>query len=154
MSTKKVKTVTELAYNPEPKPENKAEQWWVFNKMWEDQIRGKGIKVHEQHASAKLKACMVGGPFAIYVPDPNAPEMKGLTKDNMDPEALKWWDTYKYQSVKDADPEYFAKFVEETMSPIQPVIRTSASASSNARLDQDELTTLVNPCAVSQLALD
>ena len=113
MSTKKVKTVTELAYNPEPKPENKAEQWRVFNKMWEDQIRGKGIKVHEQHASAKLKACMVGDPFAMYVPDPNAPEMKGLTKDNMDPEALKWWDTYKYQSVKDADPEYYAKFVEE-----------------------------------------
>ena len=34
------KTVRELAYDPEPKPENKKEQWDLYNKMWFDQVRG------------------------------------------------------------------------------------------------------------------
>lgn len=107
------KTVRDLAYKPEPKPEDKTEQWAVFNKHWEDQVRGKGFKVHEEHASAKLRVCMVGDPFAVYVPDPHAPEMHGLTKDNMTPEALGWWDKYKHQSLKDADPEHYEKIVDE-----------------------------------------
>lgn len=106
-------TVKELAYNPAPKPEDNKALWDVFNKHWEDQIRGKGIKVHEEHASAKLRACIVGDPFAAFVPDPHAPEMHGLTKDNMTPEALQWWAENMHKSIRDADPELFEKIVDE-----------------------------------------
>ena len=60
--------------------------WDVYNKSWEDQIIGKGIKVYEQHCSAKLRACMVGDPFAMYVPDPNDAEIKQMIEDNANDE--------------------------------------------------------------------
>ena len=50
------KSVKELAYNPEPKPADPKEMWAVYNKHWEDQIRGKGIKVFEEHCLAKLQS--------------------------------------------------------------------------------------------------
>ena len=48
------KTCKELAYNPEPKPEDKKEQWDVYNQMWFDQVRGKGLKLRLDWAGAPL----------------------------------------------------------------------------------------------------
>ncbi|GAL18421.1 hypothetical protein [Vibrio maritimus] len=94
------------------KPETSAEQWSLYNKMWEDQVRGKGLKVYEEHVMAQLRACMVGDPFDIYIPYVT-PEIHGLIKDNMTPEAQKEWLENGGAHMRDVDPERYEKMVEE-----------------------------------------
>ncbi|GLP96061.1 hypothetical protein [Paraferrimonas sedimenticola] len=102
----------DLIKNPMPKPTDKTEQWQVFNKSWEDQIRGKGIKVHEEHASAKLRAAMVGDPFAVEIPE-LTPEMEGLIRDNASEEMYMNWKENGGKAMRDIDPERFDKICEE-----------------------------------------
>ena len=84
--TTKDKTAAELALDPVPKPKDPKEMWDVYNKSWEDQVIGKGIKVYEEHCSAKLRACMVGDPFACYTPNPDDTEIKQMIEDNANEE--------------------------------------------------------------------
>ena len=56
------KTVRDLAYNPEPKPEDPKEQWKVFNQMWVDQVRGKGLKLYKEWAGAPATGNTGGRP--------------------------------------------------------------------------------------------
>lgn len=107
------RTAFDLAYNPEPKPESSAEQWAVFNKMWEDQIIGSGLKVYEEHCMAKLRACIVGDPFAMYIPNPNDVELKQMIEDNASDELKAYWEENKNQHMRDADPERYRKICEE-----------------------------------------
>ena len=106
------KTARELAYDPEAKPEDPKEMWDAYNKHWEDQIRGKGIRVFEEHCLAKLRACAVGDPFDIYIPFVT-PEIHGLIKDNMTPEAQENWRANGGKHMRDVDPERYERMVEE-----------------------------------------
>ena len=72
------KSVRDLAYNPEPKPEDPKEQWKVFNKMWVDQVKGKGLKLYKEWAGAHARAIFVGDPFADYMPNGDDEEIQTL----------------------------------------------------------------------------
>ncbi len=85
------KSALELAFQPEAKPEDPGAMWDAYNKSWEDQVVGKGIKVYEQHCSAKLRTCMVADPFAMYVPNPNDAEIKQMIEDNANDELKIFW---------------------------------------------------------------
>lgn len=111
-SIKVNKSASELAYNPEPKPEDKKEQWRVFNKMWEDQVKGSGIKVYEESAQAKLKACIVGDPYEVNIPYLSA-EMYAMVKDNCPREMIDYWRDFGGKNMKDCDPERYDKIVNE-----------------------------------------
>ncbi|WP_234496694.1 hypothetical protein [Vibrio maritimus] len=106
-------TVKELAYNPVPKPECKKEQWKLYNEMWEEQVRGKGIKMFCDWAGAPLKACIVGDPFSIYGPDIESPELKSLFADNTDEEFKATMERRANKPLKETDPELFDKIVNE-----------------------------------------
>ncbi|GLP96226.1 hypothetical protein [Paraferrimonas sedimenticola] len=95
----------ELAYNPVAKPEDPKEMWDLYYKSWEDQIRGKNIKVYEEHCSAKLRACLVGDPFSVYYPKMTV-EMEALLKDNS-PELIELWGKNGNQAIRDLDPELY-----------------------------------------------
>ncbi|GLP96414.1 hypothetical protein [Paraferrimonas sedimenticola] len=112
MSATNNPSCVDLMKNPAAKPQDKTEQWSVFNQHWEDQVRGKGIKVHEEHCSAKLRACMVGDPFSVDIPI-LTPEMKGLIRDNASEELYNNWKENGGRAMRDADPERFEKICEE-----------------------------------------
>ena len=105
------KTVKELAYNPEPKPEDTKEQWKVFNKMWVEQVKGKGLKLYKEWAGAPAKAIFVGDPFADYMPNGEDEEIQTLIKDNASQEVKDLWIGRSGQRVRDFNPELFEKFV-------------------------------------------
>ena len=107
------KSAIELAFDPIQKPEDPGEMWEVYNKSWEDQIVGKGIKVFEQHCFARLRACMVGDPFAMYVPDPEDAEIKQMIEDNANDELKAFWTENKGKHMRDVDPARYEKCCEE-----------------------------------------
>ena len=102
-------SVSDIIANPTPKPEDKAEQWEVFNQMWRDQVVGQGIKVYEEHCSAKLRACMVGDPWSVYTPDPADPGTYALIKDSFTKEHMEMWAKNAHKPMREADPELWEK---------------------------------------------
>ncbi len=108
-----LKNAAELARNPVPKPDDPKEIWDLFYQQWEEQVIGKGIKVYEEHCSAKLRACMVGDPFAAYVPDPDDKEIKQMIEDNANEELKAYWQENKGKHLRDVDPERYDKVCEE-----------------------------------------
>lgn len=105
------KTVRDLSYNPEPKPEDPIEQWKVFNQMWVDQVRGKGLRLYKDWAGAPAKAIFVGDPFADYMPNGQDEEIKTLIKDNASEEIKELWTVHSAKRIRDVDPEYFETVV-------------------------------------------
>lgn len=112
MKDNKAKSAKELAYNPEPKPEDKAEQWRVYNEMWASQARGKKMKLYAEWAGAPLKAAIVGDPYADYMPNGDDAEAQALLKDNASDEIKSLWSTMGGKRIRDADPEFFDQIVE------------------------------------------
>ncbi|GLP96352.1 hypothetical protein [Paraferrimonas sedimenticola] len=106
-------SVRDLAYNPLHKPEDKKEQWDVYNKMWEEQVEGKGLKMFCDWAGAPLKAAIVGDPFSIFGPDPDSAELKALIADNTDEEFKAAWKRRAGKHFRDCDPVLYEKIVNE-----------------------------------------
>lgn len=106
-------TAKELALSNKPDFPSPKEEWDAFYTMWENQIVGKGIKVYEQHCSAKLRACMVGDPFACFVPNPDDAEIKQMIEDNANEELKQYWQENKGKHLRDVDPERYEKCCEE-----------------------------------------
>lgn len=88
-----------------------AERWDAFNKHWEDQIRGKGLKFYEEHCMAKLRACIVGDPFSVYIPNLTA-EMDNMIKDNTTEEFKQYWRDNGNKLIRDVEPELYDQMVE------------------------------------------
>ncbi len=106
------KSLEELAYNPEPKPEDPKEQWEVFNKMWVDQVKGKGYKLYKEWAGAKARVILTGDPFADYMPNGGDEEIQTLLKDNASQELKDLWIGRSGQRIRDFNPELFEKAVK------------------------------------------
>ena len=105
------KSVTELAYNPEPKPEDPKEPWKVFNQMWIDQVKGKGLKLYSEWAGAPAKALLVGDPFADYMPNGEDGEVQNLVKENAKQEVKDLWIVESGRRIRDFNPELFDAIV-------------------------------------------
>lgn len=89
------------------------DMWDAFNKHFEDQIRGTGLKFYEEHCMAKLRACFVGDPFSIFVPNLNTTEMQNMIADNTSEEFKQWWRDHADQAVRDAAPEIYDEMVQD-----------------------------------------
>ncbi|GAL30485.1 hypothetical protein JCM19239_4155 [Vibrio variabilis] len=111
MFNQNLPTSAELAYNPVKKPENQKEMWDLYNKSWEDQIRGQGIKVYEEHCSAKLRACLVGDPFSVFYPKMTV-EMQALLADNS-PDLIEEWGKNANKAIRDVNPELYDGIVSD-----------------------------------------
>lgn len=84
-----------------------AERWEAFNQHWEDQIRGKGLKFYEEHCMAKLRACVVGDPFSIFVPNLKTKEMQNMIADNTSDELKQFWKDNADKALRDVNPELY-----------------------------------------------
>lgn len=102
-------SVSDIIANPTPKPEDSAEQWEVFNQMWRDQVVGQGIKVYQEHMSAKLRVCMVGDPWSVYTPNPADPGTYALIKDSFSKEHIEMWAKNAGRPLREGDPERWEK---------------------------------------------
>lgn len=76
--------------------------------------QGKGIKCYVEHDFAPLKACLVGNLSAVWVPDPDMPEIANLIHDNVGPEAMDYWRKHRNTHLKDSDPERWEKMLYES----------------------------------------
>ncbi|MHC4179821.1 MAG: twin-arginine translocation signal domain-containing protein [Planctomycetota bacterium] len=74
--------------------------------------QGKGIKCYVQSDYAPLKACMVGNPSTIYVPDPDTWEMSNLFAHESD-EFMAYLRKHRGKRLKDADPKVYDKMAHE-----------------------------------------
>ena len=75
--------------------------------------QGKGIKVYVESDYAPLKACLVGNPSAVMVPDPDTYEMGNMFAHETD-EFNAYLRKHKGKNLKDADPEVWEKMVMES----------------------------------------
>lgn len=76
--------------------------------------QAQGIRCYVESEFAPLKACMVGHPHALYIPDPTTPESQNLLEGNASQELLDFLNAYKGQNLKDADPKVFEIFAHES----------------------------------------
>ncbi len=104
-------SVYDILATPKPQFSNKQEEWDTFNQMWADQVVGKGIKVYEEHCSAKLRACMVGDPWSVFTPDPADDGTYALIKDSFSDKDIALWRRNADKHLRDADPERYDKIV-------------------------------------------
>lgn len=96
------------AGTPQDVPEQEGPGDEYFRKQAE------GIRCYVESEFAPLKACIVGHPHSIYVPDPNTPESQNMLKGNASKELLEFLNTYKGKNLKDANPELFEQFALES----------------------------------------
>ncbi len=76
--------------------------------------QGKGLKMYVESEYAPLKACIVGNPSSVVIPDPDSPEMANLFEGNMPEEALEFMRKNKHKQLADVDPELYAPIKMES----------------------------------------
>lgn len=69
--------------------------------------QGKGIKMYCESDFAPMKACIVGNTSAVYLPDPDTPEMQNLLKGSTDKAFVNYLRKHAGKHLKDTDPEVF-----------------------------------------------
>ncbi len=75
--------------------------------------QGKGIKCYVESDYAPLKACMVGNPSSLYMPDPDTWEMANMFRSTSE-EFKAYLRKHKGKELKDSDPKMYDTIVKES----------------------------------------
>ena len=75
--------------------------------------QGKGLKLYVESEYAPLKACYVGNPSAVMIPDPDSPEMGNLFSQETE-EFRAWLRKYKHKPIAEAHPPTYEAMKRES----------------------------------------
>ena len=75
--------------------------------------QAKGLKFYVESEYAPLKACTVGNPSGIFIPDPDTPENRNLFRHSGE-EFNAFLRKHKHEYLKDTVPELYDKMVMES----------------------------------------